>query len=73
MVRLGASGGITTGRAARILFTPIAVTDRTDIQISGVLLADLSGETYTADQLDGIIHTDIQPAQLFLPLVVRAP
>lgn len=71
VVRLGAAGGISAGRVARIIFVPVAVTAKTAIQISNVLLADASGETYTASQVNGEAEAEVKPAQLFLPLVSR--
>jgi hypothetical protein len=71
VVRLGASGGISDGRLARIYFVPVAVTDETTVQLSNLLLADSSGETYNADQVDGGAETEIEPAMIFIPFVSR--
>jgi hypothetical protein len=71
VVRLGASTGVTNGRVARIYFSPVAVTNSTGIQIANLLFADASGETFEASQIDGEAQTQVLPARLCLPILLR--
>ena len=70
-MRLGAANGISDGSVARIYFVPQVVIEETTLRISNVILADSSGETYTASLVDGVEVIEIMPAQLFLPAVLR--
>jgi hypothetical protein len=71
VVRLGAVNGISDGPVVRLYLVPQVVTGESRLQISNVLLADSSGETYTADQVDGTEDISILPVQLFLPVLTR--
>jgi hypothetical protein len=71
VVRLGAAGGISDGNVARIYFIPVGLTDQTAIQLSDVLLADSIGEIYTASQVNDEAKTEVAPAQIFMPLILR--
>jgi hypothetical protein len=71
VVRLGASTGLKDGRVARIYFMPVATTDTTKVQVSNLLFAGASGETFSASQVDGEGQTQILPARLCIPLLLR--
>ena len=71
VVRLGAFTGLTNGRVARIYFSPVAVTNSTSIQVANLLFADANGETFAAGQINGDTQTQVLPARLCLPILLR--
>jgi hypothetical protein len=70
VVTLGMSSGVTDGGLARIYFLPLAVMADTQLALSGVSLAGLSGETYSASNTT-TLNFEIEEAHVFLPVLFR--